>query len=67
MGRSVRYAATIGLIGMCLVAPAQAQLMPGAFENMAHIACVDQQVAIELLVVFEANIARGEASHSTCG
>jgi hypothetical protein len=46
---------------MCLVAPAQAQLMPGAFENMAHIACVDQQVAIELLVVFEENIARGEA------
>ena len=37
----------------------QAQ-MPGPFENAAHIVCVDQITAIELLAVFEEKVDRGE-------
>jgi hypothetical protein len=34
--------------------------MPAPFENVAHIVCVDQALAIELLAVFEESIDRGE-------
>jgi hypothetical protein len=47
------------MIGV-LAAPAQAQTMPPSFEDMAQIVCVDQDMAIELLDVYEQETDRGE-------
>jgi hypothetical protein len=38
----------------------QAQTVLPPFENVAHIVCVDQTIAVELLAVFEESIDRGE-------
>jgi hypothetical protein len=43
-----------------LAAPAQAQTMPPPFEDMAQIVCVEQDMAIELLDVYEEETDRGE-------
>jgi hypothetical protein len=60
-GVSMRCGVIVGLVGLCLVAPAQAQTIPGPFEDMEHIVCADQALAVELLTVFEESIDRGEA------
>jgi hypothetical protein len=38
----------------------QAQTVLPPFENVAHIVCVDQTIAVELLAVFEESVDRGE-------
>jgi hypothetical protein len=57
--KSARYAAIAGVVGVCAAAPVQAQ-MPAPFENVAHIVCIDQNIAIELLAVLEDGNDRGE-------
>jgi len=47
------------MIGV-LAAPAQAQTMPPPFEDMAQIVCADQDMAIELLNIYEEETDRGE-------
>ncbi|WP_428662453.1 hypothetical protein [Reyranella sp.] len=44
-----------------LLAPrVQAQVLPRPFENMTHIVCVDQKLAIELATVYVEEAALGE-------
>ena len=38
----------------------QAQVLPQPFENMTHIVCVDQKMAIELATVYVEEAALGE-------
>jgi len=38
----------------------QAQVLPQPFENMTHIICVDQKMAIELAAVYVEEVALGE-------
>ena len=38
----------------------QAQVLPPPFENMTHIVCVDQKMAIELLTAYLEEAALGE-------
>ena len=57
--KPARYAAIAGVVGVCAAAPVQAQ-MPAPFENVAHIVCIDQNIAIELLAVLEDGNDRGE-------
>jgi hypothetical protein len=59
-GVFMRYAAIVGVVIGVLAVPAQAQPMPPAFEDMAQIVCVDQDMAIELLDVYEQDTDRGE-------
>ena len=59
-GVSMRYRAIVGVMIGVLAAPAQAQTMPPPFEDMAQIVCVDQDMAIELLDVYEEETDRGE-------
>ena len=56
----MRYMAIVGMVIGGLAAPAQAQPMPPPFEDMAQIVCVDQDMAIELLGVYEEETDRGE-------
>src|SRR5260370_13575718 len=56
----MRYMAIVGVMIGVLAAPAQAQTMPPPFEDMAQIICVDQDMAIELLDVYEEETDRGE-------
>src|SRR5260370_33713717 len=56
----MRYMAIVGVMIGVLAAPAQAQTMPPPFEDMAQIICVDQDMAIELLDVYEQETDRGE-------
>jgi hypothetical protein len=44
----------------------QAQVLPQPFENMTHIICVDQKMAIELLTVYVEEAALGEKLCSPC-
>jgi hypothetical protein len=59
-GVRMRYLAIAGLVGMWLAAPAQAQTMPPAFEDMPQIVCVDRAVAIELLAVYDKSFPIGD-------
>src|SRR5258707_457484 len=59
-GVSMRYRAIVGAMIGVLAAPAQAQTMPPPFEDMAQIVCVGQDMAIELLDVYEQETDRGE-------
>ena len=59
-GVSMRYMAIVGVMIGVLAAPAQAQTMPPPFEDMPQIICVDQDMAIELLDVYEQETDRGE-------
>ena len=52
--------AALVLVAAMFAAPAQAQTMPPPFENMAQIICADQDMAIELLDVYEEETDRGE-------
>ena len=56
----MRYMAIVGVMIGVLAAPAQARTMPPPFENMAQIICADQDMAIELLDVYEEETDRGE-------
>ena len=56
----MRYMAIVGMVIGVLAAPAQARTMPPPFENMAQIICADQDMAIELLDVYEEETDRGE-------
>jgi hypothetical protein len=59
-GVSMRCMAIVGVMIGVLAAPAQARTMPPAFEDMAQIVCVDRDMAIELLDVYEEESDRGE-------
>ena len=56
----MRYMAIVGVMIGVLAAPAQAQTMPPPFEDVAQIICVDQDMAIELLNIYEEETDRGE-------
>ena len=56
----MRYVAIAGVVGIGLAGPAQAQAMPPPFEDTAQIVCVDRSAAIELLAVYEKDIAIGD-------
>ena len=56
----MRYRAIVGVAIGVLAAPAQARTMPPPFEDVAQIVCVDQDMAIELLDVYEEETDRGE-------
>jgi hypothetical protein len=56
----MRYMAIVGVMIGVLAAPAQARTMPPPFEDVAQIVCVDQDMAIELLNVYEEEADRGE-------
>jgi len=57
----MRYLAVLTAL---FAVPANAQYkdsyMPAPFEDMAHVVCADQEVASNLLTVFEGNVDRGE-------
>jgi hypothetical protein len=59
-GVSMRYMAIVGLMIGVLALPARAQTPPPAFEDLAQIVCVDRDMAIELLDVYEQETDRGE-------
>jgi hypothetical protein len=59
-GVSMRYMAIAGVMIGMLAAPAQARTMPPPFEDTAQIVCADQDMAIELLDVYEEATDRGE-------
>ena len=59
-GVSMRYMAIAAAMIGVLALPARAQTPPPAFEDMAQIVCVDRDMAIELLDVYEQETDRGE-------
>ena len=59
-GVSMRYMAIVGVMIGVLASPAQARTMPPPFEDVAQIVCVDQDMAIELLTIYEEETDRGE-------
>jgi hypothetical protein len=59
-GVSMRYMAIVGVMIGVLAIPAQARTMPPPFEDTPQIVCVDQDMAIELLDVYEQETDRGE-------
>jgi hypothetical protein len=59
-GVPMRYVTIAGLFGIWLANPAQAQTMPPAFEDTAQIVCVERADSIELLAVYEKDIAIGD-------
>ena len=59
-GVFMRYMAIVGAMIGVLALPARAQTPPPAFEDMAQIVCVDRDMAIELLDVYEQETDRGE-------
>ena len=56
----MRIVTIAGMVGMWLATPAQTEVTPLPFEDMAHIICVDHSVAAELLTVYEEDNALGE-------
>ena len=56
----MRYVAIAGVLGLWLANPAQAQTMPPPFEDTAQIVCVERADSIELLAVYEKDIAIGD-------
>ncbi|MBV8187472.1 MAG: hypothetical protein JOY64_12250 [Alphaproteobacteria bacterium] len=56
----MRIAAFAGLLGLWFVAPAFAQALPAPFEDGGGIVCVDRQTAVDLLTVYDQDMALGE-------
>jgi hypothetical protein len=72
--RSAVIAAVLGVClgGPALVGPASAQDLPAPFENANQIVCVDEPTAVDLLAVYDHDMALGDnllaylASHGVC-
>src|SRR5262245_48389676 len=54
------YTAVAAVAGLLLATTARADVKPSAFQDMTHIACSEQQMAVYLLSVFEEDTALGE-------
>jgi hypothetical protein len=72
--RSAVIAGLMGvwLAGPALVSPALAQELPAPFERADQIVCVDEPTAVDLLAVYDQDMALGDnllaylASHGVC-
>jgi hypothetical protein len=58
--RRVCWATSVMTSAAMFASSVQAQVLPPPFENMTHIVCVDQKMAIELLTVYVEEAAFGE-------
>ena len=60
LARRVCWAVAVMTIAALFASRVQAQVFPQPFENMTHIVCVDQKMAIELATAYVEEAALGE-------
>ena len=56
----MRSAVFVAILAVWLATPAFARALPGSFDNVNNIVCVDREAAIELLAVYDDDMNLGE-------